>query len=146
RTRSHPPGSSAEDERNEIESWGEALGTAVTVTVSGGGVSRRVGISLLCCWVQRPGNVVVDLDRVAAVGDEVVVVGTQAAQDLVAGDAVLGERLDVVAFEVLGAVTAADLARLVAFFDRDPQGLGDVASPGDDGAHVLAVAQDQLEE
>jgi hypothetical protein len=69
-------------------------------------VSRRVGISLLArCvlwWVEGPGAVVVDLDRVPAVGHEMVIVGADPAEHVVAGGVVLGVFLDVMPLQMLG--------------------------------------------
>ena len=66
-------------------------------------------VGVLFGWAEGPGAVVVDLDGVAVVGDHVVVGWAEVAEELVAGEAVLGVLLDVVAFEVLGGVTAVGL-------------------------------------
>jgi hypothetical protein len=96
--------------------------------------------------LECPGAVVVVGDGVAAVGDLVVVMATDRADELVGGELVLGDGQGVVAFQPVGGVTAADLAALVAFVDCDLQWFGNVAGLGDDGLDVDTVGDDQLQE
>jgi hypothetical protein len=96
--------------------------------------------------LECPGAVVVVGDGVAALGDLVVVVAADRADEVVGGELVLGEGEGVVALQAVGGVTAADLAALVAFVDCDLQWFGNVAGLGDDGLDVDAVGDDQLQE
>ena len=85
-------------------------------------------------------------ERVAAVGDEIMVVATDPPEIEHAGLTICCDRDDVVSFEAFGAVTTHDDTCRVAIYERGLEFGGDFASVVADGADIDAVRDQYLEE